>query len=85
MFDAHSARATDEAMRRAGVTGARGFASRSEIVCDADGRPTGLLLEEEAITPLLDVLPRASFAERRRRLKAVLDAMASTGLCGGIR
>ena len=83
LFDGHSALVGDEALRHAGITGAREFAARSEIVCDERGRPTGLLLEEPAMAPVLAAIPQPSFAERRTELKTLLDAIAATGLCGG--
>ena len=58
LFDAHSALATAGPCAIAGVTGPRQFAQRSEVVCDDDGRPTGLLLEMAAMDLVLG--PRAA-------------------------
>jgi len=49
LFDGHSVLASREALRRAGIDGPRRFGSRSAIVCDERGRPTGHLLEEGAM------------------------------------
>nr|WP_206325528.1 MULTISPECIES: amidohydrolase [unclassified Streptomyces] len=84
LFDAHSALASRRALELAGIDGPRAFAQASaEIVCDADGRPTGLLLEEAACEAVERVAPRPTRAERLERLAAALDAMAAAGLTGG--
>jgi predicted amidohydrolase YtcJ len=83
MFDAHAALASREVLRRAAINGAREFASGSRIVCDDAGRPTGLLLEEEAMAPAAAALPVQSFAERRARLAGLFAQMSVTGLTGG--
>lgn len=82
LYDGHSALATGAALTAAGVTGARTFEQRSRIVCDADGRPTGHLIEHAAMRLVERVMPRLSYAVRRRRLVELLAAMAATGLTG---
>ncbi|MGV9710066.1 amidohydrolase [Gordonia sp. NPDC003424] len=82
LFDAHSALASPAALRRAGITGPRGFDGNAEIVC-ADGIPTGHLLELEATELLDDVLPTDSAASRRTRLRSLLASMAATGITSG--
>jgi predicted amidohydrolase YtcJ len=83
LFDGHSALASRQALRRAGIEGSRQFASRSVIVCDGHGHPTGHLLEEGAIRLVRAVIPAESFASRRDRLAALLHDMAAAGLTGG--
>jgi hypothetical protein len=83
LFDGHSMLASAEALRRAGVTGPRRFASSSRIVCDEHGRPTGLLLEEAATALVEAVVPEPGFAARRAALAELFAAMAATGLTGG--
>ncbi|MGV9288955.1 amidohydrolase [Streptomyces sp. NPDC003719] len=84
LFDAHSALASRRALELAGVAGPRTFAqATAEVVCDADGRPTGLLLEDAACELVERLLPRPTREERRDRLAAALRAMAATGLTGG--
>lgn len=83
LFDGHSVLASREALARAGIEGPRRFASRSAIVCDEHGRPTGHLLEEGAIRLVHAVIPAESFASRRDRLAGLLHEMAATGLTGG--
>jgi predicted amidohydrolase YtcJ len=83
LFDGHSALASREALARAGIEGPRRFGSRSVIVCDEQGRPTGHLLEEGAIGLVRAVIPAEPFGTRRARLAALLRDMAATGLTGG--
>jgi predicted amidohydrolase YtcJ len=83
LFDGHSVLASREALRRAGIDGPRRFGSRSAIVCDELGHPTGLLLEEGAMRLVRSVIPAEPFAARRDRLAALLRDMAAAGLTGG--
>ncbi|MEV8305846.1 amidohydrolase [Streptomyces flavidovirens] len=82
LYDGHSALAGGAALQAAGITGPRTFAQRSEIVCDAEGRPTGHLIEHAAMDLVGALVPRPSYAERRARLGELLSAMAATGLTG---
>ncbi|MER6998317.1 amidohydrolase [Streptomyces sp. NPDC000410] len=82
LYDGHSALVSGAALRAAGITGPRTFAQRSEIVCDADGRPTGHLIEHAAMALVSAVMPKPSYDERRARLVELLAAMAATGLTG---
>jgi predicted amidohydrolase YtcJ len=83
LFDAHSALASSAALARAGVTGPRTFAQRAQIVCDAQGRPTGHLLEHAAIETVRAVFPPPRPADLKRRLIDVLNQMAATGVTAG--
>ncbi|MFD7256147.1 amidohydrolase [Streptomyces sp. NPDC059874] len=83
LFDAHSMLASRRALELAGVDGPRTFDQASEVVCDADGRPTGLLLEDAACELVERVAPQPTREERRARLAAALRAMAAAGLTGG--
>ncbi|MEV0259426.1 amidohydrolase [Streptomyces sp. NPDC050732] len=82
LYDGHSALVSGAALRAAGIEGPREFVQRSTVVCDADGRPTGHLVEHAAMDLVQAVLPRPSYAERRTRLVELLSAMAATGLTG---
>ncbi|MFD5269658.1 amidohydrolase [Streptomyces sp. NPDC058335] len=82
LYDGHSALADGKALAAAGVSGPRHFAQRSEVVCDADGRLTGHLVEHAAMDLVAAVAPRPSPATRRARLLELLSAMAATGLTG---
>lgn len=82
LYDAHSALASDEALRRAGVDGRRRFEQRAEIVCDDAGRPTGYLVEQAAMATVEAILPTTPVHELHERLRKVLGAMAATGVTG---
>ncbi|SFO73769.1 hypothetical protein SAMN05660464_0856 [Geodermatophilus dictyosporus] len=83
LFDAHSALATGRALAIAGVDGPRQFAQRSSVVCDDDGRPTGLLLEFPAMDLVQERVPLDPVPVRAAQLRALLGEMAATGLTGG--
>ncbi len=83
LFDAHSALATDRALRIAGVDGPWSFAQRAVVVCDQSDRPTGLLLEAAAMDLVQDHVPLDPVPVRARQLLDLLAAMAATGLTGG--
>ncbi|MFF2615319.1 amidohydrolase [Kitasatospora sp. NPDC058046] len=83
LFDAHSMLASPCALELAGVDGPRRFDQAAEVVCDAEGRPTGLLLEDAACELVERAAPQPTRAERRDRLAAALSAMAAAGLTGG--
>ncbi|MFI0480938.1 amidohydrolase [Actinomadura sp. 9N215] len=83
LYDAHSALAGSAALEAAGITGPRAFDQRAAVVCDADGRPTGHLLEHAAMDLVRRLIPPADRSARRRRLLDLLASMAATGLTGG--
>ncbi|MER5312556.1 amidohydrolase [Streptomyces sp. NPDC002773] len=84
LFDAHSALASRRALELAGVDGPRTFDQASaEVVCDAAGRPTGLLQEDAACELVERVAPRPTREESRERLATALRSMAAAGLTGG--
>ncbi|MEV5580295.1 amidohydrolase [Streptomyces parvus] len=83
LFDAHSVLASPRALELAGVDGPRTFDQAAEVVCDAAGRPTGLLLEDAACELVERAAPRPTREESRDRLAAALRSMAAAGLTGG--
>ncbi|KOG62085.1 amidohydrolase [Streptomyces antibioticus] len=83
LFDGHSLLASPRALELAGIDGPRRFEQAAEIVCDADDRPTGLLLEDAACELAEAVAPRPTEDELRARTGEVLHAMAAAGLTGG--
>jgi predicted amidohydrolase YtcJ len=83
LFDGHSVLASRAAMELAGVDGPRTFGSQSTVVCDVDGRPTGHLLEEGAMSLVRSVMPDAGHEARVHVMAAVLASMAASGLTGG--
>ncbi|MBY8886811.1 amidohydrolase [Streptomyces sp. PTM05] len=82
LFDAHSMIASPRALELAGVDGPRDFGQASEVVCDAEGRPTGLLLEDAACALVERVAPQPDADEVRARAAEVLRGMAASGLTG---
>jgi predicted amidohydrolase YtcJ len=80
--DGHGAVANTTALLRSGVTGPREFADASQIVCDADGVPTGELREPSAMETVRTAIPPLDMARRRSLYRARLDRMASLGLTG---
>jgi predicted amidohydrolase YtcJ len=80
LFDAHSSLVSPRALEIAGIDGPRRFASGAEVVLDGGGRPTGHLLELEAVELVRSVLPRETPSSRRSRLRDVLRDMAAHGL-----
>ncbi|MFP3463165.1 amidohydrolase [Arthrobacter globiformis] len=82
LFDGHSALASSRALEIARVTGPRSFDQAAEVVCDASGRPTGLLLESAAVDLLAKVMPAESFGERKARLAELLAQFSRSGLTG---
>ncbi|MDI3402400.1 amidohydrolase [Streptomyces cavernicola] len=82
LYDGHSALASGPALAAAGIDGPREFAQRAQVVCDAERRPTGHLVEPAAMDLMQPVLPAEDASVRRARLLKLLQDMASTGLTG---
>ena len=79
-FDAHSALASRAALDAAGISGPRTFPTGSRVDVDESGTPTGLLLEADAMELVLRLLPTEPIEDRAQRVKALLAAMAASGL-----
>ncbi|MEL4505715.1 amidohydrolase family protein [Luteococcus sp. H138] len=79
LFDAHSAIASDPALALAGIDGPRDLPSGSIVIGD-DGRPTGHLLEFDAMALLQPVLPVQTLPERVAALHGLLAQMAAQGI-----
>jgi predicted amidohydrolase YtcJ len=80
LYDGHSLLLSAAALRAAGIDGPRSFDQRASVACDAEGRPTGHLIEHAAMDLVAPVLPRTSEAERTARLTGLLAEMAATGI-----
>ena len=83
-FDQHTLLASSAALNRAGITGAMRFDDASQIVVDAEGRPTGEVREVTAFEHVLaaaPVLTRADGVAISRRVLAQLNASGITGGC----
>lgn len=76
-FDYHALAASTGALRRAGITPASAF-DRGRVVLDADGRPTGVLLEHAALA-LWNTVPEPAPAERPALLRAAANHLAALG------
>ena len=83
LFDGHSAIASREAIRVAGITGREIFTDASAVAVDAAGRPTGFLLELSAQALVWPHLPEQTFDERVDGLGALLRGMAEVGITSG--
>jgi predicted amidohydrolase YtcJ len=83
LFDGHSALANTRALELAGIRARVEFDQSAEVVCDADGVPTGMLLEAAAIELVQRHIPKESFEERKTRLGNLLRDFARSGLTGG--
>lgn len=81
-FDFHTALASPEALRRAGVDGPRSFTEAAEVVC-VDGAPTGELRESGAIALVLEAVPEPTDEERLQRYRTTFERMNTVGLTGG--
>lgn len=82
-FDAHAGLASSRALELAGVTGTESFTDGSRVVTDDSGRPTGYLLELQAVHLVESLLPQLSFEERTDALYEVLLHMARAGFTAG--
>lgn len=82
LYDGHSAIASPEALRIAGVDGAREFASSARVDVDADGVPTGWLLEDAASDLVEQHVPEPTMDERADQLRYLLHGMAAVGYTG---
>lgn len=82
MRDAHSAVINSEGIARVGITGKETFADESAVGTDAQGAPTGYLLELAAMDLALARIPEETVEVRANRLTEVLNGMATTGITG---
>ncbi|GAB3044379.1 amidohydrolase [Sediminivirga luteola] len=82
LYDLHTGVGNAAALAAAGIDGTETFADASEIVVDAEGRPTGELREIPAYMKLLDAAPGQDAATLARRTRDELAGMAATGVTG---
>ncbi|HET6510262.1 MAG TPA: amidohydrolase [Baekduia sp.] len=81
-YDGHTSLASRPALALAGIDGPRAFAEFAEIVCDADGRPTGALLENGAQDLVRAVTPALTRDEALDAYAETLRAFNRVGLTG---
>ncbi|UOQ61872.1 amidohydrolase [Leucobacter rhizosphaerae] len=79
LFDGHSVIASDRALELAGIDGPRDFGNNSSIEVDADGRPTGYLIESDAEMLVTELYPRMPFAQRVAAVRDKLVEFAASG------
>jgi len=79
-LDMHTAFANGEALRIAGVTGARRFADASIVVCDSNGAPTGELREQSAIYAVTDHAPIPTDDEKLGWYAETIRAQNAVGI-----
>src|SRR5215207_2832238 len=82
LSDLHTALVTPRALELAQIDGPRAFPDHSEVVCDADGVPTGELREMSAQELVLRAAPRLRWPELRARYVAQLQRLNELGLTG---
>lgn len=83
LFDAHAAIASSAALALAGVDGTEQFTDASRVVTDAAGRPTGYLLEIQAMALVEPRIPELTLEDRVERLYEILLHMARAGFTSG--
>lgn len=81
-FDMHAGIASQRALELCGVTGPRNFGNNAEIVVDDSGRPTGYLVEGEAMSLVTSQIPAIGFEDRKRSIRATLHSFAAVGYTG---
>lgn len=79
LFDGHSVIASDRALALAGIDGPRDFGNNSSIEVDADGHPTGFLIESDAEMLVTELYPRMPFAQRVAAVRDKLAEFAASG------
>lgn len=79
LFDGHSVIASPRALELAGIDGPRDFGNNSSIEVDAEGRPTGYLIESDAEMLVTELYPRMPFAQRVSAVRNKLAEFAASG------
>ncbi|MFE7208576.1 amidohydrolase [Streptomyces sp. NPDC001698] len=80
--DAHSLVVSPAVVDRVGLTGAETFDDASEIVVGPDGRPTGFIVELQAMDLVLDHYPEVPLPVAAGHVADRLREFAATGLTG---
>lgn len=80
-IDGHAGLANSAAMRAAGVTRDSKDPSGGKIIRDAEGNPTGVFIDD-AMDPIDTAVPPPTFAQRKARVRAAAQRIASLGLTG---
>jgi len=80
-IDGHAAWANSKALEAAGITAETADPVGGQIVRDATGRPTGILIDN-AVDLLRGAIPEPDRAEQMRRIELALDHCARFGVTG---
>ncbi|SDK32686.1 amidohydrolase [Streptomyces indicus] len=80
--DAHALVISPRAVERAGLTGAETFSDASCVVVGSDGRPTGYILELQAMDRVFAHYPEVPLATAARYVREQLERFARSGLTG---
>ncbi|MCM3657952.1 amidohydrolase [Agromyces mediolanus] len=79
LFDGHAIIASPRALELAGIDGPRDFGNNASIEVDAEGRPTGYLVESDAEMLVTELYPRMPFEERVAAVRDKLAEFAASG------
>ncbi len=80
-IDGHAAWANSKALRLAGITADTPDPDGGQIVRDAGGKPTGILIDNAADL-VLDIVPEPDRAEKTRRIERAIRHCQERGLTG---
>jgi len=80
LFDGHTCIANPAALALAGIDGPRTFSEAAEIVCDANGKPTGELLEWGAFNLIERVLPPLTDDDKHEMFVNAMKRFSAYGL-----
>ncbi|WP_432190041.1 amidohydrolase [Streptomyces sp. Tue6028] len=80
--DAHALVVSPTVVRQVGLTGRETFDDASRIVVGADGRPTGFIVELQAMGVVLDHYPDVPVTTAAGHVATQLHKLAATGLTG---
>ncbi|MFJ8038971.1 amidohydrolase [Kitasatospora sp. NPDC096147] len=80
--DAHALVVSPAGVERAGLTGAETFDDASRIATDADGRPTGYVVELQAMDLVFAHYPEVELPRAARYVAEQLHRLAAVGLTG---
>jgi predicted amidohydrolase YtcJ len=79
--DGHAAWVNSEALRRAGITAETPDPAGGEILRDAQGEPTGILIDNAADL-VREIIPAPGEAETERRIRLAMEHCVARGLTG---
>ena len=81
-MDFHTVLASQKALDLAGITGPIAFSENAEVMCDANGVPTGELREWGAIAIVDAAMPQLTDAQKLDRYHQQMKQFAAVGITG---